>query len=429
MSTHSMDEETVNQDSSTGKKILLIVLRMAWLALAALLIALFIAGVEPLFRELSTVCTGDGCIPLAPSIADATFIQEAGFTLTQYAYFHQTLDIVFALAMLALAAVIFLGRFDDWFGILVSFTILLIGLNFTVEADNAFIRLHPAWHTPFEFLNFITAILFMLLLFLFPDGRFTPHATRYVAALAFAIGMIDALLSTMGALTNTLDLIGVSIYLACLALGLGAQIYRYRVTSSPVQRQQTKWVLYGLVLFVLSMFSFFLFFQLLPPQSVRMRVFLNTIGFAILWPIMLIFPLTTMISILRYRLWDIDVVINRTLVYGALTAVLLLLFLTSITLLQAFFIRVTGQDSQAAIVLSTLLITVLFNPLRSRLQRLIDRRFYRRKYDATRVLADFAQRARDEVDLEALSIELVETVHNTVQPQQVSLWLRDDKQP
>ncbi len=126
MAAHSVDEETINQVSSTGKKILLIVLRTAWLALAALLIALFIAGVGPRIRELSTVCTGDGCIPLAPSIADATFIQEAGFTLTQYAYIHLTLDIVFALAMLALAAVIFLGRFDDWFGIFVSFTILLI---------------------------------------------------------------------------------------------------------------------------------------------------------------------------------------------------------------------------------------------------------------------------------------------------------------
>jgi hypothetical protein len=426
MSTHSVDKETVNQDRSTGKKILLIVLRMAWLALAALLLALFIAGMGPRVRELSTACTGDGCISLAPSIADATFIQEAGFTLIQLAYFHQTLEVVSALAMLAVAAVIFFGRFDDWFGILVSFTILLLGLNFTVEADNAFIRLHPAWHTPFYFLNFITAILFMLQLYLFPDGRFTPHATRYVAALAFAIGMIDALLLAMGALTNTLNLIGVSFYLACLTLGLGAQIYRYRATSSPVQRQQTKWVLYGLVLFVMSMISYFLLFELLSPQSTRIRVFLNTVGIAILQPMMLIFPLTMMISILRYRLWDIDVVINRTLVYGALTAVLLLLFLASITLLQALFIRLTGQDSQAAIVLSTLLITVLFNPLRSRLQRLIDRRFYRRKYDATRLLERFAQHARDEVDLHTLSAELVGTVQYAVQPNLVSLWLRTD---
>ncbi len=240
--------------------------------------------------------------------------------------------------------------------------------------------------------------------------------------------MTDALLSTMVAFTNTIELIGVSFYLAFLSLGLGAQIYRYRLTSSPVQRQQTKWVLYGLMLFVLSMISYFLLFELLSPQSVRIRVFLNTVGIAILQPMMLILPLTMMISILRYRLWDIDVVINRTLVYGALTAVLLLLFLASITLLQALFIRVTGQDSQAAIVLSTLLITVLFNPLRSRLQRLIDRRFYRRKYDASRVLDRFAQHARNEVDLEALSLELVGTVHYTVQPEQISLWLRDGRE-
>ena len=330
--------------------------------------------------------------------------------------------------MLAVAAVIFLGRFDDWFGILVSFTILLFGLNFTVEADNAFINLHPTWHTPFEFLNVVTAILFMLLLYLFPDGRFTPHATRYVAALAFAIGMIDALWSTMGALTNTIELIGVSFYLAFLALGLGAQIYRYRLTSSPIQRQQTKWVLYGLVLFVLSMISYFLLFELLSPQSARIRVFLNTVGIAILQPMMLIFPLTMMISILRYRLWDIDVVINRTLVYGTLTAVLLLLFLASITLLQALFIRVTGQDSQAAIVLSTLLITVLFNPLRDRLQRQIDRRFYRRRYNAQRVLERFALAARNEVDLGSLEIELASVVRETMLPASVSIWINGSQE-
>ena len=426
MSTHSVDEETVNQDSPTGKKILLIVLRTAWLALAALLIALFIAGMGPRVRELSTVCMGDGCISLAPSIADATFIQEAGFTLIQLAYFHQTLEVVVALAMLAVAAVIFLGRFDDWFGILVSFTILLLGLNFTVEADNAFINLHPTWHTPFEFLNFITAILFMLLLYLFPDGRFTPQATRYVAALAFAIGMTDALLSTMVALTNTIELIGVSFYLACLALGLGAQIYRYRLTSSPVQRQQTKWVLYGLMLFVLSMISYFLLFELLSPRSVRIRVFLNTVGIAILTAHHADLPIDyddfhSPLPALGYRcrhqsntgLWC---------AHGSAVAALS----SQYHLLQALFIRVTGQDSQAAIVLSTLLITVLFNPLRSRLQRLIDRRFYRRKYDAIACARPLCPTRTRRGRSEALSLELVGTVHYTVQPEQVSLWLRAD---
>ena len=224
--------------------------------------------------------------------------------------------------------------------------------------------------------------------------------------------------------TETFGLTMMLAYIASLVLGMGAQIYRYRRISSPTARQQTKWVLYGITMLTLAMIVYSLFVELLPPSAGRPRLLFNTVGFALIFPIILLFPLSMMFSILRYRLWDIDVVVNRTLVYGALTALLVLLFFFSVTVMQAVFIRLTGQDSQVAIVLSTLLITALFNPLRRRLQRLIDRRFYRRRYNAEQVLARFAQTARDEVDLEALSRELLGTVRYTVQPEQVSLWLR-----
>ncbi len=137
-------------------------------------------------------------------------------------------------------------------------------------------------------------------------------------------------------------------------------------------------------------------------------------------------PVATGIAILRYRLYEIDTLINRTLVYGALTATLVTLYFGSVATTQAIFRALTGQQEQPqlAIVVSTLVIAALFNPLRRRLQGFVDRRFYRKKYDARKTLEAFSAKLRDETDLEALNNELVGVVRETMQPAHVSLWLR-----
>jgi hypothetical protein len=143
---------------------------------------------------------------------------------------------------------------------------------------------------------------------------------------------------------------------------------------------------------------------------------------------MLLIPLSIGVAILRHRLWDVDIVINRTLVYGALTALLALVYFGSVTATQAIFRAFTGQEEQPqlAIVISTLVIAALFSPLRRRIQSFIDRRFYRRKYDARKTLEAFSAKIRDETDLEALSDDLVGVVRETMQPAHVSLWLRPE---
>lgn len=135
-------------------------------------------------------------------------------------------------------------------------------------------------------------------------------------------------------------------------------------------------------------------------------------------------PASLAVAIRRYRLWDIDLIINRALVYGTLTAMLTAVYFGSVAILQAGFRALTGQDSQLAVVGSTLAIAVLFQPFRGRIQGFIDRRFYRRKYDAARTLADFSATLRDETDLERLSVHLVAAVEETMQPAHASLWLR-----
>jgi len=131
------------------------------------------------------------------------------------------------------------------------------------------------------------------------------------------------------------------------------------------------------------------------------------------------------IAILRYRLYDIDIIVNRTLVYGSLTVMLVLAYVGSVIGLQFILRGLTGQESQLAIVASTLAIAALFNPLRRRVQAVVDRVFYRRKYDAAKTLEKFSAKLRDETDLEALNGELLAVVRETVQPEHVSVWLRE----
>jgi hypothetical protein len=208
-----------------------------------------------------------------------------------------------------------------------------------------------------------------------------------------------------------------------LVIGVVAQIKRFR-TGTPAERQQLKWLLYPTALFAgVSILD-----AIAPAIGLALVPFYAKIYDIIIGIIYLLFPLAFGVAILRYRLFDIDLIIRKTLIYTALTATLALVFFGGVALLQQVVGRLTGtENSPIAIVISTLLIAALFTPLRRRIQDFIDRRFYRQKYNAEQALADFAATARDETDLEALTGKLVEVVSQTMQPERVSLWMRPGK--
>jgi hypothetical protein len=281
------------------------------------------------------------------------------------------------------------------------------------------------------------------LFLLFPDGR--PASPRWrpviwavgvvavVAILAAALdpgrlysfptienpfGPADPLGEIARFANDLTDFAAIPVFLVSLA----SMVVRLRHAQGR-ERLQLKWVAYAATLTATSFAASFLA-DLLTDWRVPADAFflLGVVGFACI-------PVAASVAILRHRLYDIDLLINRTLVYGTLSVVLALVYLGGVVSLQWIFVVLTGQGSQLAIVASTLAIAALFNPLRRRIQGFIDRRFYRRKYDAAKTLARFSSKLRDETDLDALSDELVAVVRETVQPAHVSLWLRSAPVP
>jgi len=195
------------------------------------------------------------------------------------------------------------------------------------------------------------------------------------------------------------------------------------VVSTPTERQQTKWIVFGVPATILLTIGWNLP-PLLFPSFARPGT-LYDLALAVINSFLLLpLILCVAIAILRYRLWDIDILINRTLVYGTLTGIVALVYLGSIIALQSLLRELFNQTSDVAIVVSTLVIAALFQPLRRRVQAGIDRRFYRRKYDAARTVAAFTATLRNEVDLSQLREDLVAVVQETLQPAHISLWLR-----
>jgi hypothetical protein len=291
------------------------------------------------------------------------------------------------------------------------------------------------WLTSWLWITWVGCIALSLLLF--PNGRLPSRRWRWLAWLTVLVTIVGALwvalspgvIGSLGSIRNPLGIEGLpsgykpvqtimSVLLFVAAVStLGLRLHRAR----GVERRQIKWPAYTAVVATGGS----LLYDTAISEAIGLR-WLEWVGYVVVIATLVGFPISIGIAIVRYRLYEIDTLINRTLVYGALTAILAALYFGGIVVLQRVFVAFTGEQSTLAVVASTLVIAALFNPLRRRVQAFVDRRFYRRKYDAAKTLEAFSAKLRDETDLDALNAELVGVVRETMQPAYVSLWLRPD---
>ncbi len=422
----TMNGEQRDEGSTRLHKRQLFLARIVWCVLVAFALGLFVVSLLGYIAQLQILCTGGSCNSGQLSPDALTTLQHFNLSLGEYVAFNVALILIATLISCALALLLFLRRSDDWMALLVALMLVYlvpgsitntVVLSQWIGAALASILIS----IPYQ----LNLLLLVLVFYLFPNGRFVPRWTRWVF-----IGLVGVSLPFfIFPNTSTPWLYAVSnvLYLSVLISLVIAQIYRYRRVSSPLQRQQTKWVVYSLTLTVLLVVGITALPQLLVPalgQAGSLPASISTsVGNLLFLPLALAFG----IAILRYRLYDIDVLINRTLVYGTLTVILTAVYIGLVIGLQALLRGIISQDNSVAIVISTLAIAALFQPLHKRIQNVIDRRFYRRKYDAARTLAAFSATLRDEVDLNQLREHLVAVVQETMQPSHVSLWLREDK--
>jgi hypothetical protein len=334
------------------------------------------------------------------------------------------LALYFMLLLAFLGAGLFIAwrKPSDWMALFTSAVLISLGVQYSkISASSSRFSSLPGYDWLVTLDGAAQLLCFaglLLLIYLFPDGRMIPRRLGWIAA---AIVALNFALNISPLDSGYAWAIAVLSMVMLLAGGVLSQVYRYRRVSTILQRQQVKWAVAGLLAYPLYLFIYALFTLMLRgDRSPPLIEFLNLhLGYLTL----LLIPLTLGLSILRYRLWDIDVIVRRTLVYGALSLTLAIIFFGSVTLLQTAFSAVSGQTSAVATVISTLLIAALFSPLRRRIQRDIDRRFFRQKYNAEQIVEAFGGRLREQVDLGEMSAHLLAVVEQALQPEHTSLWI------
>jgi hypothetical protein len=398
----------------------LLLARCLWLTLVILTLTIFFASLPVYIALLQTSCTGSACgfQQLTPEQAGAL----KGIGLFPGVYTAYTVALTFALAVVCLvvSTLIVWRRSDDRMALIVALFLVTLSpfaVMFNVSASPS------PWQVPNECLSFLFVALFLLVLSLFPTGQFVPRWMRWPIVAFLALQVPFTFFPALAALHISAVSLGFLVFVGGAPLLVVDQLYRYRRVSSTLERQQTKWVVFGFAVFIISdfigIFPYLGFPGIASPDSLYLPAYSAIEGILVLF-----IPLSFGFAMLRSRLWEIDAIINRTLVYGTLTVILTAVYVGLIIGLQALLRGIISQDNSVAIVLSTLVIAALFQPLLRRIQRLIDRRFYRRKYDAAKILATFSTTLRNEVDLDQLREQLLGVVEETMQPTHVSLWLR-----
>jgi signal transduction histidine kinase len=399
----------------------LLVARVAWVVAALLAMVIFVAGLPAYYEQLRTFSGPIGAF-FSPEIEDPAAVRanlaRLGLSAGVYAAYIVALEALLTFAFCVVGAVIFWRKSDDWMALLAAiFLVLQVGEAPTL----ALAATHPAWWFPVDLLGVLAVASFILFFYLFPDGRFVPHWTRWIAVVGVLLTASFTFFPGWNARYPyaTIVILCLSGLLITCVL---AQLYRYVRVSEPVERQQTKWVVFGLTTAVVGVLGIDLLSALFPALD-RTGTLPDLVGQTAEYLFILLVPVSIGFAVLRYRLWDIDVLINRTLVYGALTTSVVGLYVLVVgsigTLLQE-------RGNILVSLLATGLVAVLFQPLRERLQRTVNRMMYGERDEPYAVLSRLDRRLEATLAPSAVLQTIVETVAQALKLPYVAIALNQD---
>ncbi|HEY6287630.1 MAG TPA: hypothetical protein VIX20_18315 [Ktedonobacteraceae bacterium] len=396
-----------------------------WIVVALLLLAYFVASIPVAYQSLQIVCILPNPMQCSNNgqltAGNVQALAHLHLSIGSYVGFLVALNVTVSLLFWVVGVLIFWRKSQEWSGLFFSLLLVLIGATGQLAYVVAGISVTTQTPLILQLLVNVSRVTgavqgaaLAAFLLTFPTGRFTPRWSWVLIVLTVVEGVLPG---SSNSVVNVAEVVASPLTYGVM---VGVQVYRYARVYDPVQQQQTKWFVFA---FGVAISLLFLYVPgAFVPSLSAADSWYQLLPFGLFSLVLL--PLSVGIAILRYRLWDIDVIINRTLVYGSLTALLALLYFGLIFALQYLLRGIISQNNDVAIVVSTLAIAALFQPLRHRTQRIIDRRFYRSKYDAAKTVEAFSATLRNEVDLSQLRDHLLNVVQETMQPAHVSLWLR-----
>lgn len=397
--------------------------RVGWLALAVLAVGFYLASLPLTFAYLQTPCASATCPDLQLTPDNISSLHAQGISAGFYATYFISLFSLVAFVYTVIAVLIFWRQSADPMALFGSLTLLLFGTAVANDApSSALVAVHPNLWLAVRCLQALGEVSFVFFLYLFPSGRFTPGWTRWLAVgwIAFRL---PAILWPGSSFDSTLwpPLFNGLLWLVFLGGVILTQIYRYRHVSTPLQRQQTKWVVFGISVAFGGFLTIFVILRLLIfPNLFDLGSLLAWTAITINDLLLLLIPLSIGFAILRYRLWEIDLIINRTVVYGLLTASVVGIYMLVVGYLSLLF---RTRDNFFISLLATGLVAVLFQPLRERLQRGVNRLIYGERDEPYAVLARLGERLEATLAPEAVLPTLVETVAQALKLPYVAITL------
>ncbi|HET9110373.1 MAG TPA: hypothetical protein VFN78_06085 [Ktedonobacterales bacterium] len=396
---------------------------VGWLILTILSLTGFVASIHEYLLAARTLCRPGACVAGQPTLDTARTLAQVGLSVSGYAAVSVSLVVFAGLTYCIVAGVLIWRRPADWMVLLSTSMFITQGLYENNYLQSMFDDPASPWRWAGLLLSYLSPIQFLFFCALFPNGKAVPRWMGWLLLALCVVALPPTLFPAMplGGLMETLFVI------SGFPLVAWSMMYRYRYVSNAVERQQTKWVLFGVTVILFAFMGWFLpqivlYGSLSQPGSIY-----DLIGHPLYLIAALAGPICVAIAVLQYRLWDIDTLINKALVYGVLTGLLGALYIGLIVGLEGLVGALTGNittNRSIALVISTLAIAALFQPARGGIQRAIDSRFYRRKYDAEKTLAAFSETLRYEVDLETMRARMLTLIDETLRPAHLSLWLR-----